>query len=42
MGRFTYADARALAAPAAGRGYWRQEFLRLTDMARRGAGGAAD
>jgi len=35
MGRFTFADARRLAAANAGRNYWRQEFVRLTELAER-------
>jgi Ca-activated chloride channel family protein len=35
MGHFTYADARSLAARNAGGNYWRQEFLRLTELAQR-------
>jgi Ca-activated chloride channel family protein len=35
MGRFTFADARALAARSAGRNYWRREFVTLLDLAGR-------
>jgi Ca-activated chloride channel family protein len=35
MGRFTFADARALAAPVAGGNYWRREFVSLVDLAGR-------
>src|SRR4051812_7180374 len=33
LGRFTFADARALAARTAGDNYWRREFVRLVDLA---------
>jgi Ca-activated chloride channel family protein len=35
LGRFTFADARALAQAGAGDNYWRREFLRLTELAER-------
>jgi Ca-activated chloride channel family protein len=35
LGRFNYADVRRLAAPTAGRNFWRQEFVRLTELAER-------
>jgi Ca-activated chloride channel family protein len=35
MGNFRFADARQLAAPQAGGNYWRQEFVRLTELAER-------
>jgi Ca-activated chloride channel family protein len=35
MGRFTFADARALAARHAGENYWRREFVTLLDLAGR-------
>jgi Ca-activated chloride channel family protein len=35
MGRFTFADARSLAARSAGRNYWRREFVGLLDLAGR-------
>jgi Ca-activated chloride channel family protein len=35
LGDFTFADARALAARTAGANYWRQEFVRLTELAER-------
>jgi Ca-activated chloride channel family protein len=35
LGRFSFADARALAEPAVGRNYWRREFVRLTELAER-------
>jgi Ca-activated chloride channel family protein len=35
MGRFTFADARALAARNAGQNYWRREFVTLLDLAGR-------
>jgi Ca-activated chloride channel family protein len=37
LGTFGYADARRLAAGAAGRDWWRSEFLRLTELAERHA-----
>lgn len=35
MGRFSFADARALAEQGAGRNWWRREFIDLTEMAQR-------
>jgi Ca-activated chloride channel homolog len=35
LGRFTFADARALAERNAGGSYWRREFVRLTELAER-------
>jgi Ca-activated chloride channel family protein len=35
LGRFGFADVRRLAEPAVGRNYWRQEFVRLTELAER-------
>jgi Ca-activated chloride channel homolog len=35
MGRFTFADARALAARNAGQNFWRREFVNLLDLAGR-------
>jgi Ca-activated chloride channel family protein len=35
LGRFTFADARALAERNAGGNYWRREFVRLTELAER-------
>jgi Ca-activated chloride channel family protein len=35
LGRFSFADARALAEPAVGRNYWRREFVQLTELAER-------
>jgi Ca-activated chloride channel homolog len=35
MGRFTFADARALAARTAGQNFWRREFVTLLDLASR-------
>jgi len=35
LGRFSFADARALAAHNAGDNYWRREFVRLTELAER-------
>ncbi|HEV2815828.1 MAG TPA: VWA domain-containing protein [Allosphingosinicella sp.] len=35
LGRFGFADARALAARTAGDNYWRREFVRLTELAAR-------
>ncbi len=35
LGRFSFADARRLAEPAAGQNYWRREFVRLTALAER-------
>jgi len=35
MGRFTFADARAMAARNAGRNFWRREFVELLDLAGR-------
>jgi Ca-activated chloride channel homolog len=35
MGRFTFADARALAARNAGQNFWRREFVTLLDLAGR-------
>jgi Ca-activated chloride channel family protein len=35
LGRFSFADARALAEPAVGRNYWRREFVRLAELAER-------
>jgi Ca-activated chloride channel homolog len=35
MGRFTFADARALAARNAGQNFWRREFVSLLDLAGR-------
>jgi len=35
LGRFGFADVRALAAPTAGRNYWRREFVALTELAER-------
>jgi Ca-activated chloride channel homolog len=35
LGDFSFADARAMAAANAGRNYWRQEFVRLTELAER-------
>ena len=42
LGSFTFADARRLASGAAGGDWWRQEFVRLTELAERHAarGGA--
>jgi Ca-activated chloride channel family protein len=37
---FAFADARRLAAPSAGRDYWRAEFVRLVDLAERKGGSA--
>ena len=35
LGRFSFADARALAQRAADDDYWRQEFVGLTELAER-------
>jgi Ca-activated chloride channel family protein len=35
LGRFSFADARALAERNAGGNYWRREFVRLTELAER-------
>jgi Ca-activated chloride channel family protein len=35
MGRFTFADARAMAARNAGQNFWRREFVELLDLAGR-------
>ena len=35
LGRFTFADARALAEQGAGGNWWRREFLDLTRLAER-------
>ncbi len=35
MGRFTFADARAMAARNAGQNFWRREFVELLDLASR-------
>ena len=35
MGRFSFADVRQLAGRAGGGNYWRQEFVRLTELAER-------
>jgi len=37
LGSFTFADARRLAAGAAGDDWWRREFVRLTEMAEQNA-----
>lgn len=42
MGNFSFADARRLAEPAAGRNYWRREFVRLTELAERQRFASAD
>jgi hypothetical protein len=35
LGRFSYADARALAQRSPLNDYWRREFVRLTEAAER-------
>jgi Ca-activated chloride channel family protein len=42
LGRFSFADARALAQAGAGDNYWRREFLRLTELAERQRFASAD
>ncbi|HYJ53820.1 MAG TPA: VWA domain-containing protein [Allosphingosinicella sp.] len=42
LGRFSFADARALARAGAGNNYWRNEFLRLTELAERQRFASAD
>jgi len=42
LGRFSFADARALAQRTAGANYWRREFVRLTELAERQRFASAD
>jgi len=42
LGRFSFADARALAERTAGANYWRREFVRLTELAERRRFAGAD